>query len=133
EAERGEDARQPLRPRHVQHPLRRLDLRGQVGAEPALRVGEPAAEVDDEDGGVRSARDALAEPRLLVDALRFVVAHAGTASLRPVGNSSSPNFARFTNCPAPGWATSSSFSTITCPRTSTTSGAPVTSVPSKRL
>src|SRR5262249_31003684 len=46
------------------------------------------------------------------------------------GFSSSPNFARFTNWPIPGSATSSSFSTSTFPRSRTTSGVPVTSVPS---
>jgi hypothetical protein len=51
-------------------------------------------------------------------------ATAGTAF------SSSPNFARATNCPIPGEATSSPFSTRTLPRSSTTSGDPVTSVPS---
>jgi dihydropyrimidinase len=50
-----------------------------------------------------------------------------------VALSSSPNRARFTNCPMPGEATSSPPSTSTLPRSSTTSGAPVTSVPSKRL
>ena len=44
--------------------------------------------------------------------------------------SSSPNFALATNCPTPGDATSSSPSTSTWPRRSTTSGVPVTSVPS---
>jgi hypothetical protein len=44
--------------------------------------------------------------------------------------SSSPNLARLTNCPMPGVATSSSFSTSTFPRSSTISGVPVTSMPS---
>src|SRR5439155_7144828 len=131
-ADRREDDRQALRAGDVQQPLRRLDLRGQIRAERASRIGEPAAEVDDEDRGMRAERDVLAEPRLLVDPTSFFVAHARAASF-PTGASSSPNFARFTNWPAPGSATSSSFSTITWPRTSTTSGAPVTSVPSNRL
>src|SRR5689334_7627523 len=55
--------------------------------------------------------------------------HAGTSSRL----SSSPNFARRTNWPTPGDATSSPSSTSTWPRSSTTSGTPVTSVPSNRL
>src|SRR5439155_14944826 len=114
----------------VEHALRGLDLGDHVRAERALRIGEPAAEVDDEHARALAERDALAEPRGGVDAAGFIVAHACTAAR---AGSSSPNFARFTNWPAPGCATSSSFSTITLPRTSTTSGAPTTSVPSNRL
>ena len=44
--------------------------------------------------------------------------------------SCSPKRARLTKRPSPGWPTSSPASTITLPRTRTTSGAPVTSVPS---
>src|SRR5581483_12423639 len=49
------------------------------------------------------------------------------------GFSSSPNFARLTNWPMPGFATSVSPSTSTLPRSSTVSGDPCTSVPSNRL
>ena len=107
-----------------------LDLGRHVRSERALRVREAAGEVDDEDRRPLPARHRLAEAGLLVDLACFLIAHAATFS---VGVSSSPTFARFTNWPAPGCATSSSFSTITWPRTSTTSGAPVTSVPSNRL
>ncbi len=44
--------------------------------------------------------------------------------------SCSPNFARLTNCPMPGFATTSPPSTITFPRSSTVSMSPTTSVPS---
>ena len=60
-------------------------------------------------------------------------ARAGYAAAVAAGRSSSPNFARRTNCPMPGSATSSSPSTSTWPRSSTVSGVPVTSVPSYRL
>src|SRR5581483_10974936 len=130
EADRREDDRQPLLARNVEHALRLLDRLGAVRPERAVGVGEPAAEVDDEDGGPGAERHALPQPRLRVDLVRLLVAHAGTASAEP---RCSPTRARLTNCPAPGSATSWSFSTITRPRTSTTSGAPVTFVPSNRL
>src|SRR6185312_875244 len=114
----------------VEEPPGRLDLGGHVGAERALGVGEAAAEVDHEDRGARPERDALAEPRRRVDLACFLVAQAVTFSAEP---STSPTRARLTNCPAPGSPTSSSFSTITWPRTSTACGAPVTLVPSNRL
>src|SRR4029077_14101652 len=95
-----------------------LDLRRQVRPERAVGVGEPAAEVDDEHGRARSERDALAEPGPRIDLPGFLVGHASTAS-RPAARSSSPKRARLTKRPAPGCPTSSSFSTITWPRTST--------------
>ena len=52
------------------------------------------------------------------------------ATAAPVPASSWPNFARFTYWPMPGFATSSSFSTRTFPRSSTISGEPITSVSS---
>ena len=74
-----------------------------------------------------------AESRSRVDLPGVLVAHRARTPSLPAGSSSSPERARLTNWPAPGEATSSSFSTITWPRTSTTSGAPVTCVPSNRL
>ena len=58
--------------------------------------------------------------------LAFVIVCGGIIALRY----KSPNLARRTNCPMPGSATSSSPSTSTWPRRSTTSGVPVTTVPS---
>src|SRR5579884_955502 len=55
------------------------------------------------------------------------------AAASAAGFSSSFGRARLTNCPLPGFASSSSPSTITLPRRSTSSGEPCTSVPSKRL
>jgi Transposase DDE domain group 1 len=64
---------------------------------------------------------------------RTIRAHVGARPAFRCTASCSPKRARRTNRPAPGLATSWSFSTTTCPRTSTTCGAPSTSVPSKRL
>ena len=109
----------------------RLDLLREVRAHRALGISEAAAKVDDEHGRTLAERHALPETGTLVDLSRFV-AHADHPVL-VVEGSSSPKRARFTNLPSPGFPTSLSPSTITCPRTSTTSGAPLTSVPSKRL
>ena len=51
---------------------------------------------------------ALCEP-VRIDLVRLLIGHAATG----LAVSSSPKRARFTNWPAPGWATSSSPSTIT--------------------
>ncbi len=113
--------------------LRRLDLVVHVRAEGAFRIGEAAAEVDDEDGRPLAEREAPAQAGALVDLLRTLVASSRRHRFLAGRASCSPKRARLTNCPAPGSATSSSSSTITWPRTSTSSGAPLTSVPSKRL
>ena len=154
-ADGGEDHRQAPCPTGVEQPPGRLDLGAHVRPERAFRVGEPAAEVDDEDRGMRPDRHRLAEPRRRVDlracwsltrspavtgsslslqsappsARSARASHAVTFSAEPRAS----HLARLTNCPAPGSATSSSFSTIVWPRTSTTCGAPVTFVPSNRL
>ena len=85
-------------------------------AEVARRAAEPA----------RSTRGG-SERQRSEDEGEHESSHQATAAS---AFSSSPNFARATNCPTPGEATSSSPSTSTWPRRSTTSGLPVTSVPS---
>ena len=82
EPDRREDDRQPLRPRHVEQPPRRLDLRREVRAERALRIGEPAGEVDDEHRRPLAQRDALAQPGPRIDLARFLVA---TCTRPPAG------------------------------------------------
>jgi len=62
--------------------------------------------------------------------LRATRAAGAQAAAVAADFSSSPNFARRTNCPTPGSATSSSPSTRIWPRSNTISGVPVTSVPS---
>src|SRR5690242_21865322 len=74
--------------------------------------------------GQQRDRDVRARQVLVL----LVAAHDVTAARS--GASSSPKRARATKRPMPGDATSSSFSTSTFPRRSTTSGAPVTFVPS---
>ncbi len=70
------DDRVALRPRRVEEPPRGLDLGAEVGAEYALRVGEPAGEVDDEDAGPLTPGERLPEPRLPVDLACLLVGHA---------------------------------------------------------
>src|SRR5207237_1632263 len=81
EADRREDDRQAFLTSCVEQPPRRLDLRGHLRAERAVGVGEAAREVDHDDARIPAERHRLAEPRLLVDLLGSLVAHAGTASL----------------------------------------------------
>ena len=70
---------------------------------------------------------------LFNDALWWPAFVAYLRACAAAGRSSSPKRARSTNWPIPGRATTSSPSTSTLPRSSTSSGEPVTSVPSKRL
>ena len=62
-------------PRDVEDAFRRLHLGREVRAERALRVGEPAAEVDDEDRGTDTPVDGLPEAGRLVGAACLLIAH----------------------------------------------------------
>ena len=85
EGNRRVDDRQPLLAGGIEQPPGCLHLRAQIGAERALRVGEPAREIDHEDRGMLPERDRLPEPRLRVDLPRRLVGHVTPPPTVPAG------------------------------------------------